>query len=516
MSTTTTVELPLDKIAVKDGFNARVIANGDLDGLKTSIERKGILMPLIVGPVDQKGRHQLIAGERRLRCAKALKLAAVPAIVRDQDDALEVTALENMQREQLNPIEEGRAFRALIDGGYTEEGAAEAVSVRVDTVRNRLALLRLPEKVQGAIVSGDMLVSEGVKLALTITLIPPLGAAIEANVADKKTGKEGLRSLCANPGWYVPKMLEGIPGVYSPHGVKLADLPQELLAPHAEKLKEVNTAYQESYYGGRGKLDTLRIPEAAAKRAAALGQVVEIGRREYIVDDGYEFLKDAMPDVLKAEIRNYKKSKSNHSTGAASSGASDEAEKAKKRKEREQAKELAVEARAINLKFGERLTTTLARVDLSVDVARFLALHCLSSHNLYGGGSVNEQVAALAARGLALVYPEWQTTEQLKSGKIKHHYLGDAMASEREELDKRFWQWFDEAKTAEEILGKLFTAYAAAEYGLNQAKEAQSKRAYFHWSAARSKQAGEALGRIVKEALPPALVAFRKKHRVSR
>lgn len=130
----------------------------ELEDLINSIKEHGILQPLVVSKLDGEN-YELIAGERRLRAAKMLNLKTVPAIlrtVRDQEK-LELALIENIQRKDLNPIEEARAFRQLMDEfNLTQEDVARRVGRSRPAVANTLRLLALPEEVQKALRSGKL------------------------------------------------------------------------------------------------------------------------------------------------------------------------------------------------------------------------------------------------------------------------------------------------------------------------------------------------------------------------
>ncbi len=135
----------------------------DLEDLINSIKEHGILQPLVVTKVDGEN-YELIAGERRYRAAKFLNLRTVPAIVRTARDQekLELALIENIQRKNLNPIEEGRAYQRLIDEfNLTQEEAAVRVGKSRSVVANTLRLLNLPEEILQALRSGKIKESHG-------------------------------------------------------------------------------------------------------------------------------------------------------------------------------------------------------------------------------------------------------------------------------------------------------------------------------------------------------------------
>lgn len=126
-----------------------------LQELVESIREKGVVQPVIVRPVG--GEFELIAGERRLRAAKSLGMSSVPAIVKNVDDeqALELAIVENVQRENLNPIEEARAYRTLNDTfALTQDDIAKKVGKSRAAVTNAMRLLKLPDDIQEDITAG--------------------------------------------------------------------------------------------------------------------------------------------------------------------------------------------------------------------------------------------------------------------------------------------------------------------------------------------------------------------------
>lgn len=128
-----------------------------LEDLANSIKTQGIIQPLIVRPVGDK--HEIIAGERRWRAAQMAGLDAVPVIVRDIPDeaAIAIALIENIQRENLNPIEEAIALKRLIDEfGMTHQQAADAVGKSRATISNLLRLLALPDDVKNMMEKGQL------------------------------------------------------------------------------------------------------------------------------------------------------------------------------------------------------------------------------------------------------------------------------------------------------------------------------------------------------------------------
>ena len=128
-----------------------------LENLKASIKEKGVLQPILVRQKD--GAYEVVAGERRLRAAKSLNMEEVPVIVKSVTDqeALVIALVENIQREELNPIEEAEAYKKLIDGFHlTQEAVAQSVGKDRSTVSNLMRLLNLPKEIQQSIYDGKL------------------------------------------------------------------------------------------------------------------------------------------------------------------------------------------------------------------------------------------------------------------------------------------------------------------------------------------------------------------------
>lgn len=133
-----------------------------LEELVSSIKEKGVLQPVLVR--SKEGDYELIAGERRLRAAKTLGMDEIPVIVKNVNDAdaLELSLIENIQREELNPIEEAKAFQRLIDEfGFSQEEVARAVGKERATISNTIRLLGLPKRVREMVSQGELTMGHG-------------------------------------------------------------------------------------------------------------------------------------------------------------------------------------------------------------------------------------------------------------------------------------------------------------------------------------------------------------------
>ncbi len=155
LQTGTPLEIPLTSIVANPEQPRTHFKHQELEDLMNSIREHGILQPITVSQVS--GGYEIIAGERRFRAAKMLGLATVPVFVRETDpqDKLVLALIENIQREDLNPLEEARAYNRLFsEFGLTQEAVAQQVGKARSTVANTVRLLDLPEEVQEAIAAG--------------------------------------------------------------------------------------------------------------------------------------------------------------------------------------------------------------------------------------------------------------------------------------------------------------------------------------------------------------------------
>jgi len=136
----------------RTGFEPELLAE-----LKASIEANGIIQPIVVRPHGNE--YELVAGERRWRAASELGMATIPAIIREVDDAqsLEIALIENLQREDLNPMEKATAYHELMSRfALTQEEVARRVGKRRSTVANTLRLLDLPADIQDSVSRGTL------------------------------------------------------------------------------------------------------------------------------------------------------------------------------------------------------------------------------------------------------------------------------------------------------------------------------------------------------------------------
>jgi ParB family chromosome partitioning protein len=149
------LQIPISNISPNPYQPREKINPAELQGLAESIKNNGIIQPLLLRRIENG--YQLIAGERRINAAKMVGLKTVPVIVKEATDSdmLRLALIENLQRENLNPIEEAKAYRELITKfRFTQESLADVLGKKRTTVTNSLRLLTLPPDIQEEIING--------------------------------------------------------------------------------------------------------------------------------------------------------------------------------------------------------------------------------------------------------------------------------------------------------------------------------------------------------------------------
>ncbi len=170
-----------------------------LQELADSITQHGVLQPLLVRPMPAGG-YQLVAGERRWRASRLAGLKEVPVIVKELSDtqAMEIAIIENLQREDLNPIEEAEGLQALIDKcGYTQEEAAVSVGKSRPAITNSLRLLRLPDEVRDMAKNGT--ISAGHARALLGFENPVMMLECAEQIVPKKLTVRDVEKMAKRP-----------------------------------------------------------------------------------------------------------------------------------------------------------------------------------------------------------------------------------------------------------------------------------------------------------------------------
>src|ERR1043165_5026880 len=168
-----TQEIPVDSIDPNPYQTGRRINEAALEELTESIRASGVIQPVVLRPVAN-GRFQLVAGERRWHASKRAGKTTVPAVVRQisNEQAMEITIIENLQREDLNPIEQAKAFERLSrEFSLTQEQIATRTGKDRASIANFIRLLKLPEEIQNALETGALSFGHG-KVLLALAGFP--------------------------------------------------------------------------------------------------------------------------------------------------------------------------------------------------------------------------------------------------------------------------------------------------------------------------------------------------------
>jgi len=189
--------LPIDLIDPNPRNPRRSFAEEELGDLAQSIREHGIVQPVVVRPTGQNGRHEIIAGERRWRAAQKAGLTEVPVIIRDVSDrvALELAIVENVQRADLNPIEEAAGYQQLIDEhSYTQSDLGQVIGKSRSHVANTLRLLKLSDGIKDMLVDGAL--SAGHARALVTATDPE---ALARRIVDDNLSVRQAEMLAQQP-----------------------------------------------------------------------------------------------------------------------------------------------------------------------------------------------------------------------------------------------------------------------------------------------------------------------------
>ena len=192
--------LPVSDITPDRTQPRKTFDDGSLAELAASIREHGVLQPILVRPVPD-GSYMIVAGERRWRAARLAGLSTVPVIIKEMSDAdaLSIALVENLQREDLNPVEEAEGYRQLADTqGWTQEQIASRVGRSRPAVANALRLLSLPEDVLALLREGK--ITAGHAKAILSIDDDSLKSSTALLVADKGLSVRDAEKLCSKAG----------------------------------------------------------------------------------------------------------------------------------------------------------------------------------------------------------------------------------------------------------------------------------------------------------------------------
>jgi ParB family transcriptional regulator, chromosome partitioning protein len=203
-------EIPIELVHRNPDQPRRHFPEEEIAELEASIRDKGVLQPILVRPSPKtQGEYEIVAGERRWRAAQQAGLRAIPALVRvlDDDKAFEIAIVENVQREDLNAMEEAQAYQTLMRRmAYTQDKAAAAVGKSRSHVANTLRLLQLPDAVQDHVLFGRLtagharaILSAAFPEVLAQTIVEKGLSVRDAEALAKKGGDGGAAKKASGP-----------------------------------------------------------------------------------------------------------------------------------------------------------------------------------------------------------------------------------------------------------------------------------------------------------------------------
>lgn len=481
--------LPIDEITVEEGFNVR--ANGDGNGLADSVRELGVLVPLIVERDDSVATGvRLVAGHRRLTAAREAGRADVPVTFETAERRDSAAAAENISRAGLNPVEEAHAVERLADAGMSERTIQSTLGVSQTWVRRRRKILRVGAGWHPLIATGYVNAEELDLLAAIYEASSELGDLLLAwNEADRH---EGCRIDSYAVAGAVADSDFRVLGSDDP---KQESLPQEA----ADKLPTLD----KTEYGYTREWSP-QWDDDDAKRFEDAGALVTVGasgwRPSYVVTD-----LDLYRQVLAEKVIAYEPPAKQKA--AKKEKKKDDPEAQQRREIREGIKRLQAKARDLNAKLGERLLAGLGEVELTDDVAKYLAtavvkLEKSRYHPGYGGFSPNVfDTEELGHGGLRYVFPDYQKVEE--RGKAKRQVT---VYDEAGRAGEKARKWIAGAATPGQRIGRVLIAAAACEYAIDRVVP-QTQR---HPSG-RVLGDRKAFERIVKPHLPRGIKQLDKK-----
>ncbi|MGI8729590.1 MAG: ParB/RepB/Spo0J family partition protein [Solirubrobacteraceae bacterium] len=500
------LRLALDDILVRE--NVRDLDVAHVDNLAQSIALRGLLVPLIVRLTG--AGYELVAGYHRYHACRKLDLPDAPVVVREREGSSADSAAENVTRKQLTPLEEAKAVQAMLDEGYTLDGAAQALGWTRQLVTARAKILKLSEAGQQLVGAGEIPVSAIDVLLAVADVSPQIADAICTSIG---AGAVAGSQLGNNAGWAIGQALrdggKDTFGAYlntvHPNDLKSLRLGKktDALVAEAEKLHKQVDQYA---YGP----PTFRFDPSDTDQARAAGVLIELDGSNPIITDLALYRELAKQAIVRTveQLRERAAAKaSGKRTGAS-------------KRERTPREELDVEHRATlreltrqahgtNLDLGTQLLTELAAVAPDdMDVARFFALGLLGPESGNYLGTGDHVARTIAANGLRLVLDEHRatTTPTLKSGKpgkTKVAY-GDVDVAA-----KWLWRFVDGAKTAGELYGRVLVVFAAQHYA-TQLVLANSQRRGSVLPRSHKDIARKAFGRVTKRVLPATHVRLQR------
>jgi ParB/RepB/Spo0J family partition protein len=485
------MDVPLALIEPEPDFNPRKsMDQGELAELAESVKQHGLLQPVLLRPRDRGGpsgapRFWLTGGHRRHAAAVIAGEKTIPAIIREDGDALIAAVLDNSHRKDLTLLEEAQVYeRAMKTKGLTVSGVPKVLSVPQRRVTERLRILVLPENAQQALGEGKIGPSHVAWLGELAEKSVLLASVITQHMLE--TGHVPDAWQLAN------HVIPSTKGVIAPGQIKAGSaafkLNRKEVKEAVDELASIENKYSGPEYSwryGPGRNypsiatgDMVRGPADWLEEGVAIGAVLKIhtpamrddDRGAYAIIDQRWLQATLEEQFLKAhqslnEFRKRSKAAQKNSTGSSRGGGSEltateanAAEKARKKAEREQALRDREKATEANRRLGKLLMHEFASVELTLDVAKAICMTPMHEASQYGAPN-QSNVAGLASSGMRyLDLPEFAATRELRGKTVPCLMTGD------KQLTEAFWSWWKKAKTPNEVIGRTLIALLATHY----------------------------------------------------
>jgi ParB/RepB/Spo0J family partition protein len=492
--------------------NVRALDAEHVKALAGSISLQGMLVPVLVRD-DGNDTYELVAGFHRIAAAKTLGLVDVPAVIRDVETEDADRAVENIARKALNPYEEAKAVRAMLDRGLTDDGAAQALGWPKQRVTARVKILELPERAQQMVGDGVIHLAAVDQLRAIGAVAPDLLEAVIAYLDDGNAW--AAERLASEPGWVLDAALSHSGNakvfatyLHSASAHEIAELrlgkKTEQLYEQAEKLHRQVDRYA---YGP----PPVRFTEEDVDQARAAGVLIEFDGpgRPIIVDRPIyrELVKGAIKrvhDDLQAKAAAAAKEKK---TARSAKQPADPTTVAKRERDA-QLRELTDQAHGANLDLGHALVHNLAVVDpADMDVARAVVYALLGAdHDNSPYTQTGERIARIAAGGIRLVIDELRsdvtkTRKDGSRGRLKVDY-GDHR--DPQAAIAWLWRFLDGAASAGELYGRALVIIAAEQYASRLVVPSGQRMPATRWSSHKD-IAAKALKKLAGPHVPATL-----------
>ena len=497
--------------------NVRALDAEHVKALAGSISLQGMLVPVVVRD-DGNDTYELVAGFHRIAAATTLGLADVPVVVRDAVTEDADRAVENIARKALNPYEEAKAVRAMLDRGLTEEGAAQALGWPKQRVTARVKILELPERAQ-------QLVGDGVIHLAAVDQLRAIGAVapdlLEPVIAYLDDGNAwAAERLTREPGWVLDAALSHSGNgkafaayLHSASSREIADLrlgkTTEQLYEQAEKLHKQIDRY--AY-----RPPEVRFIDEDVDQARAASVLIEFDGpgRPIIVDRPLyrELVKTAIKrthDDLQAKAETAAQQKK---TARADKAPADPVAAAKRERDA-QLRELTDQAHGANLDLGHALLHNLTTVDPSdTNVAKFFVFAVLGpDHDSSPYTQSGERVARIAAGGVRLVIDELRSdvTKTRKDGSRRRLKVDYGDHRDPQAAVAWLWRFLDGATSAGELYGRALVIIAAEQHASRLVVPSGQRMPATRWSSHKD-IAAKALKKLAGPHVPATLSALER------